>query len=152
MSDAHSVKVDSKWVGPHTRAVLPILFGRLKLSNPQMTYTELNLAVAKTLNEPPNGNSGAYHMVLRNIEERCNTLSDTWSLGEIPPLTVLILREHDHQPGPVLDPFLRRYIAHINHGAVTKQNRASMVRLATQRVRAYEHWDAVAESLGVTIL
>lgn len=139
------------WEDIHTRATLPILLGRLKNPNPQLTYLELNIAVAKSLGESPNGNSGAYHMVLRKIERILNTLSDSWSQGEIPPLTVLIVRGDKHLPGPAFDPFLSRYIEKINHGAVTKQNRASMIGLATRNVLEYKLWDAVAERLGIAI-
>jgi hypothetical protein len=142
---------DGKWVVSHTKAALPILIGCAKKQH-QVTYTELNIGVAKKLGEKPNGNVGSYHMVLRHISRVLNELSGSWSKGEIPPLSVLGIREGDQLPGTIIDPFLSLYIAKIDHGTVTKLNRASMIKLATLKVYEYQHWDAVATELGVEIL
>jgi hypothetical protein len=139
---------EGKWVVAHTKAALPILIDCAKKQKP-LTYQELNFAVAKKLGEKPNGNPGAYHMVLRHLARVLNSLSDTWAHGEIPPLSVLGIREHDQLPGTICDPFLSRYIDKTNHGTVTKLNRASMVQLATRKVYEYPHWDAVATELGI---
>lgn len=141
---------EGKWVVTHTKVALPILIGCAKKKQP-LTYTELNIAVAKKLGEKPNGNVGSYHMVLRHIANVLNGLSDYWSGDEIPPLSVLGIREQDQLPGTIFDPFLSRYITKINHGTVTKLNRASMIKLTTQKVYDYQHWDAVATELGIEI-
>jgi hypothetical protein len=142
---------EGKWVVAHTKAALPILIGYAKKQQP-ISYTDLNLEVAKKLGEKPNGNVGSYHMVLRHLANVLNGLSDHWSRDEIPPLSVLGIRQQDQLPGTIFDPFLSRYIAKINHGTVTKQNRASMIKLTTQKVYEYQHWDAVTTELGVEIL
>lgn len=152
MSAVHALmENDGKWVVSHTKAALPILIDCAKKQK-QVTYTELNIAVAKKLGEKPNGNVGSYHMVLRHIGRILNGLSDSGSRDEIPPLSVLGIREGDHLPGTIIDPFLSRYIANINHGTVTKLNRESMIKLTTLKVYEYPHWDAVAKELGIEIL
>lgn len=139
---------EGKWVVAHTKAALTILIDCAK-RHQSRTYTELNIAVAKKLGEKPNGNAGAYHMVLRHIASVLNGLSDYWSRGEIPPLSVLGVREHDRLPGTIIDPFLSRYIAKISHGSVTKSNRGSMINLTIQKVYEYQHWGEVATELGI---
>lgn len=63
---------EGKWVVAHTKAALPILIDCAKKQKP-LTYQELNFAVAKKLGEKPNGNPGAYHMVLRHLARVLNT-------------------------------------------------------------------------------
>lgn len=152
MSSPHMwLEEGSPWVREHTKAAFPILLGRVQLPEPQIYYTDLSLAVAKRLAQPPVKFIRAYHMVARRIDELLNRLSDTWPHGEIPPLGVLVVRKHDDLPGPVFDSFLERYLTKSNHAPFTRQTRKGAIKLATQAVQKYAHWDKVAESFGIKI-
>ena len=63
MSAVHVLlEQDGKWVVSQTIAARPILIDCAKKQK-QVTYRELNIAVAKKLGEPPINNYSSYHMV-----------------------------------------------------------------------------------------
>jgi 23S rRNA G2069 N7-methylase RlmK/C1962 C5-methylase RlmI len=87
-------------------------------------------------------------MVLNKIGKSINSLSDLWQ-AEIPPLPILIVRNHDDLPGTVIDGYLDRYVARCLNTKLTQHNRAAMVERVTDIVFDYKRWDEVGSYFGI---
>lgn len=132
------------WTDQQARRALIILLEHAELGQ-TLTYTDLNLAIARKYDIEPTGSVRGFGMVLEKVGQALNRLSDEWGI-EIPPLTILVINKETNLPGEGFDPFLQRYLSKEKRlERLTKNNRAALIDRATQDVFDFPLWDYVAE-------
>lgn len=137
------------WVNNRARMAFPILF-LLAESGEQISYQELDKAIAEQFNQNPTPNLIIYGQVLIIIGQALNLLSQAWG-EEIPPLTILVVSKTNDIPSPGVDEFLKRYLSSASLKSLTAYNREAMIDRAKQAVHNYPRWDDVAEYFDVDI-